>query len=678
MRFKTVCVGLILCFAVAAVQAGPLEKALKQMATPSIAGSAHRVENFDLRMGQSRFHLDGVLAPLKVDTDTIGFVFSGEGTVETRVAPGPFEQANLSNLDEKFGSASAKKAKYEDSFKGAVFLLNWSPENLLRGPEAEGEKLAEVLSERLGEWKLSPYSGIEHFLAMELFNRLPGKSAIILMEGGRKDLVYQLDEAEQQTEMLAVWKKARGPKKVFIMSPFIRQGAGFDPKKRPLPSLALTSIDLELSSPDNEMLDEKATLQVRAGKSGLILLAFGILNGQSEHFEFWNEREDPFTVDSVATADGKALEFSHQYDELLVMLPELLAPGETTTIVVHAKGRLLKNYYGDNYTVLGNMAYYPQLQTEATAAPFHAVVKVRDPWVALACGKNLRRWKEGDLNCLESREEKPVSFPFVVVGKFNESDVEKGGYDLKVYSYAGAKKRGTKNLQRNGLAILDFYSHGMVPFAYRELEIVEIPYYRHFFWQSPAGIVEITSEGFNPVASDSSDVNSLIKRYAKKGQNARLAHEIAHQWFGNLASWATPYDNWLSESFAEYLSYMFMSMGAKKSSKAKEQLHQWKIDTDECSEKSSIYGASALAFGNCYTQLLYGKGPYVLHALRHEMGDEKFTKLLFFLTKAAEEKQLKVSTEDVIQFASAIGGKDYRPFFDRYVYGTEVPEIPGR
>jgi len=658
------------------LHAGSLDDSLKKMKRPVLGNEVHRLDHFKIEMGGTRFELDGAATLLMADTDTVGFVFSGQGSVETRIADGPFHQANLSNLRELISPAAAKKGDYDDTFDGAVFLLNWLPEGLLDGPTAgEKEKLEKVLANRLDAWSLSPYSGLDHLLAWELYNRLPGKSALVLMEGGRRNLAYSLDEAVEKVERLTIWKRARGPKKVYFMSPLIMQGAAFDPATRPSPELMLTSIDLEMNSSDNEMLDETAQLEVRAGKYGLVLLRFNLLNGRSKGFDFWNERDDPFVVDSVTGPDGKALQFSHRYDELLVMLPELLGPGERVKLKVHTKGKLLKNYYGDNYTVLGNMAYFPQLATEATEAPFHAVVRVREPWTALACGKNLRRWKEGELNCLESREEKPVSFPFVIVGKFQESEVEKAGYDLKVYSYAGAKKRGTKNLQRNGLAILDFYSHGMVPFAYGELELVEIPYYRHFFWQSPAGIVEITSEGFNPVASDSSDVNSLIKRYAKKGQNARLAHEIAHQWFGNLASWATPYDNWLSESFAEYLSYMFMSMGAKKSSKAKEQLHQWKIDTDECSEKSSIYGAAALAFGNCYTQLLYGKGPYVLHALRHEMGDEKFTKMLFFLTKAAEDKKLKVTTEDVIRFASAIGGKDYRPFFDRYVFGTEVPEI---
>jgi aminopeptidase N len=307
------------------------------------------------------------------------------------------------------------------------------------------------------------------------------------------------------------------------------------------------------------------------------------------------------------------------------------------------------------------------------------VIKVADPYIPIAAGRTVRRWQEEGLNCLESDEPRPLAFPFAVVGKFEVSEKETERFDLKVYSYAMGKERGAKNLIRNGLAVLDFYSNGMVPFPYGELEVIEIPYFRHFFWQAPAGIVEITSEGLDPFGGDSSDLNTLIKRYASKGQNSRYAHEIAHQWFGNVVSWGSPHDNWLSESFAEYLSYMFMSQGAKDSRRAAVQLKEWKIDVDECSEFSSIYGASALngspRHQQCYTQLLYGKGPYVLHALRQDMGDEAFKKMLFFLTTQAAKKNIKAVTEDIVLFVNALTGADYHDWFSRYVYGLEVPAI---
>jgi hypothetical protein len=49
--------------------------------------------------------------------------------------------------------------------------------------------------------------------------------------------------------------------------------------------------------------------------------------------------------------------------------------------------------------------------------------------------------------------------------------------------------------------------------------------------------------------------------------------------------------------------------------------------------------------------------------------------MLYFLTVQANKKNLKVITEDIIQFASAVGGKDYRPWFEKYIFGTEIPPV---
>ncbi len=493
------------------------------------------------------------------------------------------------------------------------------------------------------------------------------------------DSVFIYDPVNQHDELYGrLRKESAAGGSYHYLDVIFQQPAGHDLKTRPQQRLVQTAIDLELVSRDNEIVSEVTTTTIQAGGEPVRLVNFSLVNGRSEDDRPWDDQEFPVVVEKVTDARGRELEFSHKYDELLVLLPEALQPGASVTITVEAEGGLLKNFSGDAYLVLGNMAYLPQLAIYDTAASFHSVVKVKEPFIAMACGRTVRRWVEDGMNCVESIEENPIAFPFVIVGKFVVTQQEEEGFDIRVYSYASAKKRGAKNLINNGLAVLDFYSNGMEPFPYKELEVIEIPYYRHFFWQAPAGLVEITSEGLSPLSGDSSDLNTIIKRYASKGQNSRYAHEIAHQWFGNLVSWGTPYDNWLSESFAEYLSYLFISEGAKDKTKAKVQLREWETDVKECSEFSSIYGASALngnqTHAECYTQLLYGKGPYVLHALRQDMGDATFKKMLFFLTtQAAKKPGMKIITEDVILFANAMTNKDYHPWFDRYVYGTEIP-----
>ncbi len=676
-RMRIFCI--LMCLVASTAGAGTYQEILDQLGHPTLASDAHAVQNFGFTLGNATFTISGETEGIIAAGHNVGFAFSGAGKVAVAIEKGPFYQANQTTMEAKVNWKGGDV--FSETFTSAVFFTNTIPDGLLGAEHKTASKLGEVLERSIERWNETPYTKLDHILASSLFNSFPGTQAMAFLWDGKKDSIYFCDEIESFDSQFAQWDKFTQASMNFaVIDTLIDQPVSFDPKRRPVPPAMQTNIDLEIVTSDNLFMKQKLVTEVTAMRTGLQVVSFNLLNGRSENFrQMWDERDDQLHVKSVKTSDGLSLDFSHKYDELLIKLPRTMMAGQKISLEIKCEGKFLENYAGDSYLVLGNMAYFPQFDIYTVKAPFHAVLKVKEPYTPLGCGVNLRRWKEGDLNCIETRETMNMSFPFLVMGKFEVAEKQKDRYDLKVYSYAMAKNRGAKNLLRNGLAVLDFYSNGMEPFPYKELEVVEIPYYRHFFWQAPAGIVEITSEGLSPMGGDSSDENTLIARYAKKGQNARYAHEIAHQWFGNLVSWATPYDNWISESFAEYLSYMFMSEGAKDKKKAKVQLKAWQQDTDECSDLSSIYGAGSLGgsrtIQRCYTQLLYGKGPYVLHALRQDMGDQNFKKMLYFLTTQAAKKDLKVITEDVILFANAVSGKDYHDWFDRYIFGTEIPPL---
>ena len=660
--------------------ADDLADVIAALSAPTMAGNAHDVEAFEFGYGNARFTISGEVEGVLGAGHTVGFAFRGDASVEITIRPGPFHQANLTTLKDEGKAKDTKNGVFRTDVTSGVFFTNRMPEGMFSGEDSTSTRLAETLDRSVERWGQTRYSGLDHMLAPFVLDPPEQPVVAAVLWDGNDDTVFIFDPVEGHQEVYGRLRKSSGVGGSFHwVDVILEQPAGVELKSRPEPRLVQTAIDLELVSVDNEHATEVTTTTVQAGPEPVQVLAFSLLNGRSERYRPWDDQEVAITVTRVTDDRGREVEFSHKYNDLLINLPEPLPPGGSTTLTVEAEGGFLKNFSGDSYLVLGNMAYLPQLPIYDTAATFHSVVKVADPFIPAACGRTVRRWTEDGLNCVESMEERPIAFPFVIVGKFVVSEKSQAGYDIRIFSYATAKKRGAKNLIRNGLAILDYYSNGMEPFPYNELEVVEIPYYRHFFWQAPAGLVEITSEGLSPLSGDSSDLNTIIKRYASKGQNSRYAHEIAHQWFGNLISWGTPYDNWISESFAEYLSFLFMTEVAKDKGKAKVQFREWQTDVNECSEYASIYGASALngdsIHARCYTQLLYGKGPYVLHALRHDMGDANFKKMLYFLTtQAAKKPGMKVITEDIVQFASALGGTDYHSWFDRYVYGIEVPD----
>jgi hypothetical protein len=108
-------------------------------------------------------------------------------------------------------------------------------------------------------------------------------------------------------------------------------------------------------------------------------------------------------------------------------------------------------------------------------------------------------------------------------------------------------------------------------------------------------------------------------------------------------------------------------------------LRAWKRNAKESAGKGSILLANQLAGKDTFRDrinLLYNKGPLVLHALRLEVGDNTFFTILKSFQRSFHGKS--AYTRDLIGITNFITKKDFTPFFERYVIGTELPEIKQR
>jgi hypothetical protein len=156
-----------------------------------------------------------------------------------------------------------------------------------------------------------------------------------------------------------------------------------------------------------------------------------------------------------------------------------------------------------------------------------------------------------------------------------------------------------------------------------------------------------------------------------------VAHEAAHQWWGNLIASPGYHDDWIMEALANYSSLMFLEK--RKGMRALETV------LDEYRTRLLLKGrdgqivesAGPLVDGGRvegdWNAVLYGKGTWVIHMLRRKMGDEAFSKMLLGLRRSFEDKTL--STDEFRIFAaSCLPPKSSDPklesFFDQWVYGT--------
>jgi len=155
-----------------------------------------------------------------------------------------------------------------------------------------------------------------------------------------------------------------------------------------------------------------------------------------------------------------------------------------------------------------------------------------------------------------------------------------------------------------------------------------------------------------------------------------LAHEIAHQWWGQGVGWKNYHEQWLSEGFAQYFAALYAERdrGDEVFKGMLRQMRRWAI---EQSDQGPVYLGYRLghikAEGRVFRALVYNKGAMVLHMLRRTLGDDKFFDGLrqFYSTW----KFRKAGTDDFRRMMEKVSGEDLTSFFDGWIYGSAVPQI---
>jgi len=155
-----------------------------------------------------------------------------------------------------------------------------------------------------------------------------------------------------------------------------------------------------------------------------------------------------------------------------------------------------------------------------------------------------------------------------------------------------------------------------------------------------------------------------------------VAHEIAHQWWGQGVGWKNYHEQWLSEGFAQYLAALYAGHERGPDAFAS-VLRQMRRTAMEASPQGPVYLGYRLGHikgdTRIFRALVYNKGAMVLHMLRRVVGDEAFFSGLrdFYATW----RYKKAGTDDFRISMEKSTGRPLERFFDRWIYGNGIPTL---
>jgi aminopeptidase N len=157
-----------------------------------------------------------------------------------------------------------------------------------------------------------------------------------------------------------------------------------------------------------------------------------------------------------------------------------------------------------------------------------------------------------------------------------------------------------------------------------------------------------------------------------------VAHELAHQWFGDLLTCRSWPHAWLNESFATYFEALFQEhdKGRDEFFVELRQNAEAYFDEDKDHYRRPIVTKVYKQPSDLFDRHLYEKGSLVLHMLRAQLGDAGFWKAVHTYVK--DNRERVVETGDLLKAIQKATGRNFERFFDQWVYKAGHPEYKVR
>lgn len=373
---------------------------------------------------------------------------------------------------------------------------------------------------------------------------------------------------------------------------------------------------------------------------------------------------------SKVTENNQLLRFSHQNNRLSITLLDSIQPPENQIITIYysgipADGLIIgknkfgdRTFFGDNWP---NRAHHwlPTIDHPYDKATCEFRVIAPNHYSVIGTGSKIEESDLGDEKKLTHWKTDillPTKVMVIGVARFAihyENDIK--GIPLQTWVYPQNKVEGFSDYSVAG-KVLDYFISTIGQYPFEKLANVQST--TKYGGMENAGNIfyyENSVTGLNKV-------------------EPLIAHEVAHQWFGDAASEADWNHVWLSEGFATYFANLYLANTYGKERLMKEMSADRKEVMDYyMTNPSPIVDYSISDITKVLNTNSYQKAGWILHMLRHQLGDSLFFK---GVREYYEKFKFKNALAfDFIQTMETVTGKDLKNFFDQWIFKSGFPQL---
>ena len=375
---------------------------------------------------------------------------------------------------------------------------------------------------------------------------------------------------------------------------------------------------------------------------------------------------------SIGLLQGNYIrEYIHKDEILRILLSKNMATGDTATFVIPysgipADGLIIsktkyghRSFFADNWPNRGHN-WIPCHDDPADKATVEFVVTAPGHYQVIANGVQIEESSLGNnFKLTHWKEETPVSTKVMVIGvadfAVNLAGVVNGNIPVYSWVYPENRDKGFYDYEM-AKDILPFFINTVGPYGYKKLANV----------QSKTRFGGL--ENANTIFYSESSVTGTRK------SEGLLAHEIAHQWFGNMATEKNFGHLWLSEGFATYFTILYFENKYGKDTAIK----MLKDDREQViafskESRKAIVDTAERDFMKLLNANSYQKGGWILHMLRNQLGDSVFWRSIrkYYATYAGDI----ADTRDLQKVFENVSGRTLKQFFDQWLYTAGQPEL---